>query len=258
MRVVNQPADDLAFERIVNVPKRGIGDTTVKVLMEVARASRIPLFEATRQLVDTEDLKPRQRSTLNELIHQFEDWAFKAQSLPHYELAQQILDESGYTAMWQNDKSADAHGRLENLKELVRFMEEFESLTGFLEHVSLVMDRDSGEGEDAVSIMTLHSARGWNSTRSSCPAGKTGCSPTSAPLMKAARSASRKNAGSPMSALPARAAAPAFPWPRTGAPTGSGSRPSPRASSTNCRPSMSRSRIPAPPMAATITGAVRT
>ena len=160
LRVVNQPADDLAFERIVNVPKRGIGDTTVKVLMSVARAGNVPVFEATRQLVDTEELKPRQRTVLNELVHQFEDWAFKAQSIPHFELAQQILDESGYTAMWQNDKSADAHGRLENLKELVRFMEEFESLTGFLEHVSLVMDRDSGEGEDAVSIMTLHSAKG--------------------------------------------------------------------------------------------------
>ncbi len=160
LRVVNQPADDLAFERIVNVPKRGIGDTTVKTLMAVARAQNVPLFEATRQLVETEELKPRQRTVLNELIHQFEDWAFKARSITHYELAQQILDESGYTAMWQNDKSADAYGRLENLKELVRFMEEFDSLTGFLEHVSLVMDRDSGEGEDAVSIMTLHSAKG--------------------------------------------------------------------------------------------------
>ncbi len=160
LRVVNQPADDLAFERIVNVPKRGIGDTTVKVLMTLARTERIPLFEATRMIVDTEELKPRQRTVLNELVHQFEDWAFKAQSIAHFELAQQILDESGYTAMWQNDKSADAHGRLENLKELIRFMEEFESLTGFLEHVSLVMDRDSGGGEDAVSIMTLHSAKG--------------------------------------------------------------------------------------------------
>ncbi|MBU1174325.1 MAG: UvrD-helicase domain-containing protein [Alphaproteobacteria bacterium] len=160
LRVVNQPADDLAFERIVNVPKRGIGDSTVKTLMAVARAQNMPLFEATRQIVETEELKPRQRTVLNELVHQFEDWSFKAQSIPHFELAQQILDESGYTAMWQNDKSADAYGRLENLKELVRFMEEFESLTGFLEHVSLVMDRDSGEGDDAVSIMTLHSAKG--------------------------------------------------------------------------------------------------
>jgi len=160
LRIVNQPADDLAFERIINVPKRGIGDTTVKLLRAVARAERTPLFEATRMIVDTEELKPRQRTVLNELVHQFEDWSFKAQTISHFELAQQILDESGYTAMWQNDKSADAHGRLENLKELTRFMEEFESLTGFLEHVSLVMDRDSGAGEDAVSIMTLHSAKG--------------------------------------------------------------------------------------------------
>jgi DNA helicase-2/ATP-dependent DNA helicase PcrA len=159
-RIVNQPADDLAFERIINVPKRGIGDTTVKTLMEAARLQNVPLFEATRQLTDTEELKPKQRSTLNSLVHQFEDWTFKLQTTPHHELAEMILDESGYTAMWQNDKGADARGRLENLKELIRFMEDFESLGGFLEHIALVMDRDTGESEDAVSIMTLHSAKG--------------------------------------------------------------------------------------------------
>ncbi|MHB1109148.1 MAG: ATP-dependent helicase [Devosia sp.] len=160
MRLVAQPADDLAFERIVNVPKRGLGDSTLKVLFDTARHQNIPLLAATRFLLETEELKPRQRATLRELVGQFDNWAERSRIVPHFELAEQILDESGYTAMWQNDKSPDSPGRLENLKELVRSMEEFETLGGFLEHISLVMDRDTGEAEDAVSIMTLHSAKG--------------------------------------------------------------------------------------------------
>ncbi len=160
LRLTAQQADDLAFERIVNVPKRGLGNATVQVLHDVSRAQQIPLMQATRLLTETEELKPKQRSTLRALIGQFDDWATRARTIPHHELAEQILDESGYTAMWQADKSADAPGRLENLKELIRSMEEFENLTGFLEHISLVMDRDSGDAEDAVSIMTLHSAKG--------------------------------------------------------------------------------------------------
>ncbi|MFC3703264.1 ATP-dependent helicase [Devosia honganensis] len=160
LRLVAQPADDLAFERIVNVPKRGIGDSTVKVLLETARHQNVPLLAATRMLVETEELKPKQRTTLRELVMQFDAWAARLEAVPHYEVAEQILDESGYTGMWQADKAPDSPGRLENLKELVRSMEEFETLGGFLEHISLVMDRDSGEAEDAVSIMTLHSAKG--------------------------------------------------------------------------------------------------
>src|SRR5690606_4005857 len=113
-----------------------------------------------RMLLETEELKPKQRTTLRELLAQFDDWSARLQGLPHYELAEQLLDESGYTAMWQADKSPDSPGRLENLKELVRSMEEFETLGGFLEHISLVMDRDTVEAEDAVTIMTLHSAKG--------------------------------------------------------------------------------------------------
>jgi len=160
LRIVAQPADDLAFERIVNVPKRGLGDATIQIIHDTARAANIPLLNATRELIETEELNPRQRSTLRELVRQFDDWAERLRVIPHHELAEQLLDESGYTAMWQNDKSADAPGRLENLKELIRSMEEFENLGGFLEHIALVMDRDSGESGDAVSIMTLHSAKG--------------------------------------------------------------------------------------------------
>jgi DNA helicase-2/ATP-dependent DNA helicase PcrA len=160
LRTVSNPSDSLSFERIVNVPKRGLGDTTIRTLMETARVQNVPLTIATRMLIETEDLKPKQRTTLRELLGQFDDWSERARTVPHAELAEQILDESGYTAMWQADKSPDSPGRLENLKELVRSMEEFETLGGFLEHISLVMDRDTKDAEDAVSIMTLHSAKG--------------------------------------------------------------------------------------------------
>jgi DNA helicase-2/ATP-dependent DNA helicase PcrA len=160
LRLVNQPADDLAFDRIVNVPKRGLGDATIKLLHDHARKRRIPLLEATRELIETEFLKPRPRTALRELVASFDNWRDRKDKLPHAELARIVLDESGYTGMWQKDRGADAAGRLENLKELVRSMEEFENLQGFLEHVSLVMDADGGAEADAVSIMTIHSAKG--------------------------------------------------------------------------------------------------
>ena len=159
-RVVCQPADDLAFERIVNTPKRGIGETTVRVVHDAARAAGVPLLAAARELVETEEIKPKTRNTLKTVLANFDRWSGLLTSMSHTELAEMILDESGYTEMWQNDRSADAPGRLENLKELVRSMEEFESMQGFLEHVSLVMDADQQEGLDAVSLMTLHSAKG--------------------------------------------------------------------------------------------------
>ena len=160
LRVIAQPADDLAFERIVNVPKRGLGDATVQMLHDHARKQRIPLTEAAAALSATDEMKPKPRLALRELMANFERWRARKDSMPHTELAEIVLDESGYTAMWQADKSADAAGRLENLKELVRSMQDFENLAGFLEHISLVMDRDTGEGEQAVNIMTLHSAKG--------------------------------------------------------------------------------------------------
>ena len=160
LRVIAQPADDLAFERIVNVPKRGLGDATVQMLHDHARKTRIPLTEAAAALSATDEMKPKPRLALRELMANFERWRARKDSMPHTELAEIVLDESGYTQMWQADKSADAAGRLENLKELVRSMQDFENLAGFLEHISLVMDRDNAEGEQTVNIMTLHSAKG--------------------------------------------------------------------------------------------------
>ncbi|HEX3502577.1 MAG TPA: 3'-5' exonuclease, partial [Xanthobacteraceae bacterium] len=160
LRVVNSPADDLAFERIVNVPKRGLGDATVQLLHDHARKRRVPLTEAARAVIETDELKPKPRGALRAVLESFDRWRKQRDALPHNELAEIILDESGYTEMWQKDRSADAAGRLENLKELVRSMEDFENLQGFLEHISLVMDNEKGGEADAVSIMTLHSAKG--------------------------------------------------------------------------------------------------
>ncbi len=160
LRVVNSQADDLAFERIVNVPKRGLGDATVQLLHDHARKRKIPIYDAAAAMIGTDELKPKARSGLRTVIENFERWRVQMSTLPHTQLAEVILDESGYTEMWQKDRSADAQGRLDNLKELVRSMDGFENLQGFLEHISLVMDREDGALDDAVSIMTLHSAKG--------------------------------------------------------------------------------------------------
>ncbi len=160
LRCVNSDSDDLAFERIINVPKRGIGDATIKLLHDHARAADMSLVAATRAVTATDKLKPKPRQALRDLLAAFDCWRARAAAVPHTELAEIVLDESGYTEMWQKDRSADAAGRLENLKELVRSMEEFENLQGFLEHISLVMDTDTADGGERVSVMTLHSAKG--------------------------------------------------------------------------------------------------
>ncbi|RJF88202.1 hypothetical protein D3874_15240 [Oleomonas cavernae] len=160
-RVTVQPDDDLAFERIVNVPKRGLGDATIQQLHVLARGRGISLHRAAGLIVETDEMKPRPRSALRDLMTGFERWRAIGGDLPHTELAQTILDESGYTAMWQADKSAEAPGRLDNLKELIDALAGFENLTAFLEHVALVMEIERGDGtQDMVTLMTLHGAKG--------------------------------------------------------------------------------------------------
>ena len=159
-RVVVQPDDDLAFERIVNVPKRGIGKATLQTIHMLARSQRISLVRAVGQLVTTDEFKPKARSTLAGLLDDFARWRSLLESADHAELAAQILDESGYTDMWRASRAPDAPGRLENLKELVVAMGEFENLGGFLEHVSLVMENDETISDDKVNLMTLHGAKG--------------------------------------------------------------------------------------------------
>jgi DNA helicase-2/ATP-dependent DNA helicase PcrA len=161
LEVTLNPANDLKLERILNVPKRGLGDTTLRRIHELARArGGVALYQAAREIVETEELPARTRKSLADLLASFERWRRAVDGMKHTELAELILDESGYTQMWQHDKSPQAHSRLENLKELVRFMEEFDTLEGFLEHVALVMDADSADGGDRVSLMTLHAAKG--------------------------------------------------------------------------------------------------
>ncbi|MEM9048408.1 MAG: UvrD-helicase domain-containing protein [Pseudomonadota bacterium] len=160
-RLVVSPDDDLAFERIVNTPKRGLGDKAVQEINRTARTRGLSLIEAARGLVAEGGLSSRARTSLGKLVADLDRWAAAARAgARHTELAEQLLDEAGYTAMWKADRSPDAPGRLENLKELVKALEAFENLQGFLEHVALVMDNEQEEGTPKVSIMTLHAAKG--------------------------------------------------------------------------------------------------
>jgi len=160
MRVTINPDNDLSFERIVNLPKRGLGDASLRPIHQLARSEGCSLSVAARLVIETDELRPKARGAIKGLVDSFDRWRRMFETQPHAEVVQIMLDESGYTEMWQNDKSATAPGRLENLKELVRALVEFENLAGFLEHVSLVMDLDNASNDDMVNIMTLHSAKG--------------------------------------------------------------------------------------------------
>ncbi len=161
-RVVVTPEDDLAFERIVNTPKRGLGDKARQTIQRIARENGLSLVEGAALAVDTGAIKGKGGAALRQLVEDIARWGRMAgdRDMTHVELAEIILDESGYTAMWQNDKTPEAPGRLENLKELVSQLENFENLQGFLEHVSLIMDNESDDADEKVSIMTLHAAKG--------------------------------------------------------------------------------------------------
>ena len=160
LRCIAQPDDDLAFERIYNQPKRGLGETTLATLHEYRRRADVSLIRAAKVLVETEELKARPRQILRDLLARFDRWRMRAGEITHEELAQQVLEESGYVDMWKAERTPDAAGRLDNLKELVRSMGEFPDLAAFLEHVSLVMDVEGPQDGARVSIMTLHGAKG--------------------------------------------------------------------------------------------------
>lgn len=160
LRVIHQQDDDLALERIVNKPTRGVGQASLQAVHALARAQGIPLYIAAIKLVQSDELRPAARRSLGTILNDFERWRGLAEAVSHVEFAKTVLDESGYTAMWQNSKKPEAPGKLENLKELVTALEDFENLAGFLEHVSLVMENAENSGDDMVSLMTLHSAKG--------------------------------------------------------------------------------------------------
>lgn len=162
LRMVQQPSDSLAFERIVNTPRRGIGAASLQTLNQYARLEGIPLFQAARILIETDELRGKAKTGLQSLINDILHWQSLLGTTEPNDLARMILDESGYTLMWQQDKSPEAGGRLENLKELVDALKEFESIAQFLEHVSLVMEntRNADSSSELVTLMTLHSAKG--------------------------------------------------------------------------------------------------
>ena len=160
LRLITQPADDLAFERIINVPKRGLGAASLQAVHMQARASAKPLLAAVMDLVDTDELRPAARQAFSSFINDIRRWRDQAGKMHHTDLARLVLNESGYTQMWQLDKSPDAPGRLENLTELVNAMQDFDSLQGFLEHIALVMDGDTENQQGEVTLMTSHAAKG--------------------------------------------------------------------------------------------------
>ena len=158
--MLRSETDDLAFERIVNVPKRGIGQTTIQKLQTAARAMNMSLEMVTRELVKTDEIRGKARTSLKAFIMDIDRWRREAVELSHTDIAERILDEAGYTQMWRDNKDAKSAGRLENLKELIQAMGEFDTLDAYLEHVSLVLDVERGTQEDEISLMTLHSAKG--------------------------------------------------------------------------------------------------
>ncbi len=160
IRAVVQPGNDLALERIINVPKRGIGGSTVESLREHARAGGVPLSQAAQEKIANGDMRPAVVSKLGGLMANFRRWREMFTTHPHAEVVNTILNESGYMQMWKQDKSPEAEGRVENLKELLAALEDFESIEQFLEHVSLVMDGDDVVSSDMVSVMTIHGAKG--------------------------------------------------------------------------------------------------
>ncbi len=160
LRLIVQPADDLAFERIINLPKRGLGAASLQTIHMQARASQKPLMAAAIDLIETDELGPAARTSLTEFIRHVKRWRDAVARMHHADLTKMVLDESGYTRMWQLDKSPAAEGRLENLTELINAMQEFDSLAGFLEHISLVMDGDTEAKNGEVTLMTLHAAKG--------------------------------------------------------------------------------------------------
>ncbi len=160
LRVIAQPDDDLAFERIVNVPTRGIGKTTLQTIHTYARAERLSLTRAIAKLLETDELRPQARKALSDLLATFEVWRVMSGTKPPAELCKQVLEDSGYVDMWKAKKEPDAPGRLDNLKELIVALEDFETLGSFLEHVSLVMENEERSDTEKVNIMTLHGAKG--------------------------------------------------------------------------------------------------
>jgi DNA helicase-2/ATP-dependent DNA helicase PcrA len=161
-RLAVSPEDDLAFERVVNLPKRGLGDTAQSKINVLARGAGVSLLDGAREALATGIIPGKGAAQLRAFVDGVDRWhiATLHPEYDHIRLAETILEESGYTEMWQNDKTPEAPGRLDNLKELIKALEQFDNLQGFLEHVSLIMDNETEGAEEKVTIMTLHAAKG--------------------------------------------------------------------------------------------------
>lgn len=160
LRIIFEPNDSLAFERIINTPKRGLGAAALQTLHHLARSQNISLYLAAHKIIETEELRGAARKALSDFLTDIDRWRGLYEGTSPADMARLVLDESGYTAMWLNDKTPEAPGRLENLKEFVLALENFDTLAAFLDHVSLVMENTGPANLDCVSIMTLHSAKG--------------------------------------------------------------------------------------------------
>ena len=160
LRVINQKFDDLAFERIVNTPRRGLGETTIKQLHEYSSKSNLCLEDSVRKLIELDKFKPKIKATIKHLLDFLTKWRADLKTNKHYDLLKIILDESGYSEMLKNKKDLENENRLENLKELLRAMRDYDNLQGFLEHVALATSIDQKWEDERVNIMTMHAAKG--------------------------------------------------------------------------------------------------
>ena len=160
LRIINQKYDDLAFERIVNTPRRGLGDTTIKQLHEFSSKNKICLEDSARQLLQNNEFKPKIKIIFSNLLDLISKWRSDLKKNKHFDLLKIVLDESGYSAMLKNKKDLENENRLENLKELLRAMNDYDNLQGFLEHVALATSIDQEWDDEKVNIMTIHAAKG--------------------------------------------------------------------------------------------------
>ena len=160
LRIINQKFDDLAFERIINTPKRGLGDATIKQLHNYSSKNKSCLEDSARKLLQLNEFKPKVRVVINHLLELISKWRSDLKTKKHYDLLKIILDESGYSAMLKNKKDLENENKIENLKELLRAMHDYDNLQGFLEHVALATSIDQEWGDEKVNIMTMHAAKG--------------------------------------------------------------------------------------------------
>ena len=160
LRIINQKFDDLAFERIINMPRRGLGETTIKQLHDFSSKNKICLEDSAHKLLQLNQFKPKTRSVIKHFLELISKWRSDLKKKKHYDLLKIVLDESGYSAMLKNKKDLENENRIENLKELLRAMHDYENLQGFLEHVALATSIDQEWEDEKVNIMTMHAAKG--------------------------------------------------------------------------------------------------